>query len=307
MRYHHSCNDRVEISGTDFDDRLFSTTRLARLTSSDYFAQAFGFGEVVVDLKTGVDPVIFRGDDFDQLLELTTSSAIYVVDAMRVEVANLERTTSNLGGGNDFVAIVDGSGQEIVNAMPGNVLVVGPEYSHRAYRAETAIIDSSGGADRFTLKGADSDDQVFAGLDSTRLQGDGYVIELNNFASSLILAGAGQDSIELTGSSGDDQLYLSSSLLALTGAGSSLVSQGFESISYSGGSGFDTVTLVEGSGNSLLRVDRETIELQTEGRSAVFDDVDDVIARSTVDDDVDLIEYLDADFDFLFEALGDWQ
>ncbi|MEM7456918.1 MAG: hypothetical protein AAF456_21420 [Planctomycetota bacterium] len=301
-----SGDDRVEIEGTGNEDRLFATTRLARVTAEGYFAQALGFGSVSVDLGAGFDPAIFRGDELNQELLLTPASASYTSATMRLDVANLERTTSNLSTGLDTLVVDGGQGQEVVNARYGNVLVVGPTYSHRVYASGSVVLNATGGNDRFTLNSSGSQDQFSVTPETTRWTREGSFIELNNFANALILGGGGNDTLSLNGTEGDDSLYLANSILALSGSGTTVVAREFGTIDYQGGGGNDLVTLIEESGNSVLRVERERVELQTATTTTTIGDVDSVIARSILDDDLDVIEILDGDLEFLFEAVGDW-
>jgi glucose/arabinose dehydrogenase len=299
--------DSASFEGTNQVDRVYATTSLARMNQTGMFRQATGFSQVTMNLRGGFDPVIFRGDANSQELVISPNSATFEDNSFRIQVNQLERTTSNGLGGIDTLRLNDGEGRDVVNTRPQNTLLVGIGYDHRSYGFETTTIVSSGGTDRATIIGSAGADAFLGRTTWSRMSGETYETTLRRFPAVLALASDGEDTANLIGSEGSDDFFGSDNLSNLSSALYSITTRQFETTTVDGRGGEDSASLVEGSGDGLLQLGTTQANLLAADDSKLLRGFESLKARSEVDSESDLIEFLDDNLDYVFNEFGDWE
>jgi hypothetical protein len=211
-------------------------------------------------------------------------------------------------GGIDTWAYRDTAGPDVVNSRPGNTLVTGAGYDHRAYGFENSDLTVSGGGDRITLFGSAGDDLMQSEPGAFRLEtAGGFITTGRGFIEALFQGSGGNDRAEVKGTTGQDDFYYSPQLAFLSSSGFTGTWQGFERLALDGRGGNDRAELIDSVVSDRLAVRSASLTLSSDdGRVLEMTGLGNVRAVSAVDQPADTIEYLDSELDYTFETIGDW-
>jgi hypothetical protein len=201
----------------------------------------------------------------------------------------------------------DGPGVDVINALPSNLLWLGPGYDHRAYQfAFTELMSSGNPGDRVTLRGTTDREHVRYQGSLLTFSGSAFETQVQSFPTALVIGLGGGDTSEIVGSSGREEFYFSPTLFTMNNPSARLTLRQFSDIEFDGQGGDDRVTVVDGAGSDVLTLSTtglhlESADYQLRGRNFGF-----LKAISTTDVAPDWIRRESELRDYLFESWGDW-
>jgi len=159
--------------------------------------------DVTFNGGNGSDVAILLGSPQNDVATLWPGSAEAAGAQYVVEVTGTEEIAVEGKGGSDSATLLGSGGDDTANLWPGTAELVGTGYGLVAIDVPSILIDAGDGYDTQTFLG-DSGETIEVWPDHAEFRGNSFLIQSQDFESTVALAGTGATLAILHDSSGND-------------------------------------------------------------------------------------------------------
>ena len=239
--------------------------------------------EVRFDGLAGNDVVYLTGTSQDETADVHPDHATLIGDEYTVTITSAEAITIAGRGGYDTITLHGSSQKDLFSASGDEITFTSSIMDHSATGFESVLAQATpGGNDEADLYDSPGNDILITRPALSRLAGDGFQYQVEDFAVVHAYATAGgQDSAKMFDSSGNDLFRAEVNQSRLSGDGFETNASFFDSVhAYATAGGSDMAELIDSGGDDLFTagpVESSLIGLGLDNRVSYFDQV---IARA---------------------------